>query len=265
MDLQLKGKTAFISGSTSGIGLAVAKILLQEGANVVINGRKQPELDKATEQLQNLVGASQFARGIAADLGNPEDTARLIEALPKCDILINNVGIYKSTSFYETSDADWQSMLNVNLMSGVRLSKALLPQMLDRNWGRILFISSECATLVPEDLIAYSTTKAALLALSRGLAQLTSGTGVTVNAATPGSTLTEGAEAFLENLAKEKNQSIQQVEAAFFKETRTSSLLERFADVLEIAHTLTYYCSPLSAATNGAVIRLDGGSMGGLY
>ncbi len=262
MDLQFKGKTAFISGSTSGIGLAVAKTLLQEGANVVINGRSQATVDKALEDLELYTSSGVSAKGFVADLSDQKATDDLIAALPPIDMLVNNVGIYKSTSFYETSDADWQSMLNVTLMSGVRLSKALLPQMLDRNWGRILFISSECATLVPEDLIAYSTTKAAMLALSRGLAQLTRGTGVTVNAATPGSTLTEGAETFLENLAKEKNQSVREVEAAFFKETRTSSLLERFANVEEIAHTLTYYCSPLSAATNGAVIRLDGGSMG---
>lgn len=263
MDLQLKGKTAFITGSTSGIGFAAAKVLLQEGVEVIINGRQQEGVSVAVEKLKALVPNARV-KGIATDFLKTKEIDALLEHLPPIDILINNVGIYTAQSFFETSDDDWTQQIEVNIMSGVRLSRHLLPKMLDSNWGRILFISSECATLVPSDLIAYSTTKAAILAVSRGLAQLTSGTGVTVNTIIPGSTLTEGAERFLEGVATKENKTRAEVENDFFSKVRTSSLLERFASVEEIANTITYYSSPLSAATNGATIKLDGGSMGGI-
>lgn len=263
MDLKLSGKTAFITGSTSGIGFASAKSLLQEGAAVIINGRNSGGVEDAMTKLKQLVPGAEV-KGMVTDFTKPAEVDVLLDTLPPIDILINNVGIFSSRTFYETTDEDWYQHIEVNVMSGVRLSRYLLPKMLASNWGRILFISSECATLVPADLLAYSTTKAALLAVSRGLAHMTSGTGVTVNTIIPGSTLTEGAERFLDGVAQKENKTRVEVENDFFKEVRTSSLLERFAAVEEVANTITYYASPLSAATNGAAIKVDGGSMGGI-
>lgn len=263
MDLQLKGKTAFISGSTAGIGFGVAKIFLQEGAAVVINGRSDESLTKAIQSLQSVFPQGKVD-GIACDFSHPEEVESLLEKLPEINILINNVGIYTSQSFAETTDKNWTDQMEVNIMSGVRLSRYLLPKMISKNWGRIVFVSSECATLVPADLIAYSTTKTALLGVSRGLAQLTKGTGVTVNTVLPGSTMTEGAELFLQNLAKKENKSLSTVEKDFFTEVRTSSLLQRFASVEEVANTIVYFSSPIASATNGAAIKLDGGSTGGI-
>ena len=263
MNLKLNGKTAFITGSTSGIGFASAKLLLQEGAKVIVNGRHEKGVSEAVNKLTELVPGA-MVKGIATDFSKQTEVESLLEQLPLVDILINNVGIFSSQSFYETTDEDWYQQIEVNIMSGVRLSRCFLPKMLQSNWGRILFISSECATLVPSDLMAYSTTKAALLAISRGLSQMTSGTGVTVNTIIPGSTLTEGAERFLDGVAEKENKTRVEVEDEFFSKVRTSSLLERFASVEEIANTIVYYSSPLSAATNGAAIKLDGGSMGGI-
>lgn len=263
MDLKLNEKTAFITGSTAGIGFATAKSLLQEGVNVIINGRTQERIDAAIQKLkQDFPNA--VIKGISADFSKSEDVEALLKQLPKLDILVNNVGIFIGKSLYETSDEEWYQQFEVNVMSGMRLSRQVLPQMLDSNWGRIIFISSECATLVPADLFAYSATKAALLSVSRGLAQLTKGSGVTVNTIIPGSTLSEGAEAFLDGVAKKENKSRAQAEAAFFTEVRTSSLLQRFISVDEVANTITYLASPLAAATNGAAIKIDGGSMGGI-
>jgi len=263
MDLKLNGKTAFITGSTSGIGFATAKLLLEEGVKVIINGRQEESVSVAVEKLREMYPMAKV-KGLATDFSKAEEVDALLEKLPLVDILINNVGIFSSQSFFETKDKDWFQQIEVNIMSGVRLSRHLLPKMLNANWGRILFISSECATLVPPDLIAYSTTKAAMLAVSRGLAHMTSGTGVTVNTVIPGSTLTEGAKSFLDGVAAKENKTRAEVENEFFSKVRTSSLLERFASVEEIANTITYYASPLSAATNGATIKLDGGSMGGI-
>ncbi len=263
MDLQIKEKTAFISGSTAGIGFATARSLLREGAKVIINGRSAEGVRTALAKLQQEFEAAHI-EGIAADLGKPEEVQRLFTELPAVDILINNVGIYTATSFFDMKDEDWYRQFDVNVMSAVRLSRHYLPGMLERNWGRILFISSECATLVPADLIAYSMTKTALLAISRGLAQLTKGTAVTVNTVAPGSTLSEGAEQFLADAAAKEGKTVEAVEAAFFAEVRTSSLLQRFATVDEVASTITYLSSPLAAATNGSTIKVDGGSMGGI-
>jgi len=263
MDLQLNGKKVFISGSTAGIGFGAAKIFLQEGADIIINGRSDTSVSKAIDRLKELFPSGNID-GIACDFSQSEEVDQLTTQLRDIDILINNVGIYSSQSFFDTSDKNWKDQIEVNVMSGVRLSKALLPKMIEKNWGRILFVSSECATLVPEDLIAYSTTKTALLGISRGLAQLTRGTGVTVNTVLPGSTMTEGAEQFLKNLAEKENKSLAQAETHFFKEVRTSSLLQRFISVEEVANTIVYFSSPLAAATNGAAIKVDGGSMGGI-
>lgn len=263
MDLLLNGKMAFISGATSGIGFAVARILLEEGAQVIINGRSRGSVHAALERLQKLVPEGDVD-GIPADFANEEEVHHLMERLPDIDILVNNVGIYSAQSFFDTSDEEWYRHYTVNVMSGVRLSRHVMPGMLERNWGRILFVSSECATLVPNDLIAYSMTKVAILTVSRGLAQLTKGTGVTVNSVLPGSTMTEGAEQFLEGVALREDKSKDQVEKDFFENVRTSSLLGRFASVGEVANTLVYLASPLSAATNGSSIKVDGGSMGGI-
>ncbi len=264
MDLGLKGKRAFISGSTAGIGFGIARLLLQEGATVIINGRTQESVDsKVTQLIEEFPNGD--VSGIAADFSHKQEVEKLIDHLHDIDILINNVGIYYSKNFEDTTDDEWYHQFEVNVMSGIRLSRALLPKMLKSGWGRIIFISSECSNLVPEDLISYSTTKAALLAISRGLAQLTKGSEVTVNTIAPGSTLTEGAELFLENLAKEQGVEKAKAEADFFKNIRTSSLLQRFAQVDEVAQTVVYYSSPLSSATNGSLIKIDGGSMGGIY
>ena len=263
MDLQLKGKTAFISGSTSGIGFSIAEIFASEGVEVILNGRSAQSVEDAKSKLVAKYPEANIS-GLTADFANPYAVKKLVEDLPEVDILINNVGIYTSQSFAETNDEDWLKMYEVNVMSGVRLSRACLPKMLERNWGRIIFVSSECAMLVPEDLIAYSTTKTAMLGLSRGLAQLTKGTQVTVNTVMPGSTLSEGAKEFLKQAASKENTSEEEVAAGFFKNVRTTSLLQRFATTEEIANTIVYLCSPLAAATNGASIKLDGGSVPGI-
>jgi len=264
MDLQLQNKKVFITGSTAGIGFATARSLAKEGASVVLNGRNEERLNQAIQKLEREFPDTKFA-GIVTDFNDLHEVDNLLNKLPEIDILINNVGIYTSGSFFESADKDWYKQFEVNVMSGVRLSKKLLPQMLAKNWGRILFISSECATLVPEDMIPYSMTKTALHALSRGLAQLTKGTEVTVNTIVPGSTLSEGAERFLEFAAQKDGKTKEEVEQHFFTEVRTSSLLQRFARVEEVAHTITYLASPLSSATNGASIKVDGGSMGSIF
>ena len=248
----------------AGIGFAAAKLLLQEGATVIINGRTEAGVEQAMNRLKQQVPKASI-KGMAADFGSKEEIDDLLQRLPDIDVLINNVGIYSATSFFEMPDSDWYRQFEVNVMSGVRLSRHCLPGMIDRNWGRILYISSECATLVPHDLIAYSMTKTALLAISRGLAQLTRGTDVTVNTIIPGSTLTEGAARLLDEIAERENKTVQQVEEEFFTQVRTNSLIQRFAKVEEIASTIAYLVSPLSSGTNGGAIKIDGGSMGGIF
>jgi len=263
MNLQLKDKTAFITGSTEGIGFATAQSLAKEGAAVILNGRTETKLKEAIQKLQEQFPEAAVS-GMAGDFAKLNEVELLLDRLPEIDILINNVGIYSSASFFDIPDEDWYTQFEVNVMSGVRLSKKILPKMLSRDWGRILFVSSECASLVPHDMIPYSMTKAALHAISRGLAQLTKGTDVTVNTVVPGSTLSGGAAKFLENMARNERKTKAEVEANFFKKVRTSSLLQRFAKVEEVAHTITYLASPLSSATNGAAIKIDGGSTGGI-
>ncbi len=264
MDLQLQGKTAFITGSTAGIGFGCAKLLCQEGVRVILNGRTEEGVKKAIDQLSTEVPSGHVS-GIATDFSSRQEIVDMLHRIEDIDILINNVGIYRSQSFFESTDEDWQQQYEVNVMSGVRLSRHLLPQMKKTGWGRIIFVSSECATLVPDDLIGYSSTKAAILAISRGLAQLTRGTDVTINTIVPGSTMTEGAQEFLSNLADKEGKTVKQVEADFFKDIRTSSLIERFVSVGEVASAVAYLSSPLSAGTNGSTIKIDGGSMGGIF
>ncbi len=263
MDYQLKGRIALITGSTSGIGLASARMLAGEGAHVIINGRHQEGIDRAITSLKEDY-PSAIVSGVVADFNHVESVLELIKQIESVDILVNNVGVFTSQSFAETSDDDWFRLFEVNVMSGVRLSREYLPKMIKRGWGRIINLSSECAELVPEDLIAYSMSKAAIIANSRGLAQCTKGTSVTVNTVMPGSTLSEGAKRFLSEQAVKENKSEKDVADDFFKKVRTTSLIDRFATCDEIAQMITYLSSPLSSATNGAVLKVDGGSVPGI-
>lgn len=258
MDLQLTGKTAFVSGSSAGIGFAIAKRLLEEGATVIINGRDQRGVDKAVKELKEVTGKVEVT-GIPADFSKADEVSRLISQLPGLDILVNNAGIFEPKPFVAIPDEDWFRFFEVNVMSGVRLSRHVLPRMLAGNWGRILFISSESAVNIPTEMIHYGMTKTAQLSISRGLAQLTKGTAVTVNTIMPGPTRSRGVGDFLAQLAKGGSSSADEVEKSFFRDGRPSSLLQRFATVDEIATTVAYFASPLSSATNGAAIRADGG------
>lgn len=258
MDLQLKNKTAFISGSTAGIGYAIAKGLAKEGAKVILNGRKQQNVDETIQQLQSEVPGAAIT-GIPADFANDAEVAALIARLPEIDILINNVGIFEPKPFTEIPDEDWFRLFNVNVMSGIRLSRHVFPTLLKKNWGRIIFISSESAVFIPSEMIHYGMTKTAQLAISRGLAELTKGTGVTVNTVLPGPTKSRGVVDFIADLARQENKSTDEIEKLFFKDFRPTSLIERFASIEEIANMVTYIASPLSSATNGATLRAEGG------
>jgi NAD(P)-dependent dehydrogenase (short-subunit alcohol dehydrogenase family) len=258
MDLQLKGKTAFVSGSTQGIGFAIAHQLLQEGAAVTINGRTAQRVTEAVERLQTLVPGAQV-NGIAADLSDPEAVNKLLQQLPETDILVNNSGIFEPKPFADITDAEWTRFFDVNVLSGIRLARYWFKGMLQRNWGRVIFMSSESAIHIPAEMIHYGMTKTAMLAVSRGMAELTKGTGVTVNAVLPGPTRSEGVDTFLEQVAAEQHITPQQAEQDFFKTMRPTSLIQRFAGVDEVAAMVVFLCSPLSSATNGAAVRADGG------
>jgi NAD(P)-dependent dehydrogenase (short-subunit alcohol dehydrogenase family) len=258
MNLQLKGKTAFISGSTQGIGFATAKKLLQEEAVVVINGRQSEKVDKAVEQLKQQVPGANVS-GIAADFSKASEVRDIFQKLPSVDILINNVAIFEPKPFAEISDEEWFRFYEINVLSGIRLSRHYFPIMLQKNWGRIIFISSESAINIPEEMIHYGMTKTAQLAVARGLAELTKGTDVTVNSVLPGPTKSEGVEGFINELAKHQDKTPGEMEVDFFTTARPTSLLRRFSSPEEIANTIVYISSPLSSATNGAAIRADGG------
>jgi len=258
MDLQLKGKVAFVSGSTKGIGFAIAKQLLQEGAIVIINGRQNEVVEAAVEKLRAEVAGAQVS-GIAADFAKVEEVDHLLTHLPETDILINNAGIFEPKAFADITDSEWLRYFEVNVLSGIRLSRELFPKMLTKNWGRIIFITSESALNVPEEMIHYGTTKTAIHAVSRGLAELTKGSAVTVNTIMPGPTASEGVVEFVKQLATEKGISLEAAEEEFFKTMRPSSLIQRFSEVGEIANMVAYISSPLSSSTNGSSIRVDGG------
>jgi NAD(P)-dependent dehydrogenase (short-subunit alcohol dehydrogenase family) len=258
MDLKLADKTAFISGSTAGIGLSIAKRLLTEGATVIINGRTKEGVDTAVKELNTSIPGSKVS-GIAADFSKAEEVNALIKALPDIDILVNNAGIFEPRPFAEIPDEDWFRFFDINVMSGIRLSRYFFPKMLEKNWGRIIFISSESAVYIPNEMIHYGMTKTAQLAISRGLAELTKGTQVTVNAILPGPTRSRGVGDFINDLSTAGNTSKDEVEQNFFKDMRPTSLLQRFASVEEVADTVAYYVSPLASATNGAAIRVEGG------
>lgn len=252
MDLQLNGKTAVVTGGSAGIGLAIAKALAAEGVSVTVPGRTKEKLDKALAGLSDI-------RGVVADVASAEGAESLIRQVPETDILINNLGIYEPKPFAEISDADWLRLFETNVLSGVRLSRHYFPRMLEKNSGRVIFISSESAIMTPPEMIHYGVTKSSQLAISRGLAELTKGTAVTVNTVMPGPTRSEGIVEFLERMSTAKNPTPEQAEKEFFEKHRQSSLLQRLIDDSEIANLVVFLASPLSAATNGAALRAEGG------
>ncbi|WP_193161883.1 SDR family NAD(P)-dependent oxidoreductase [Microbulbifer hainanensis] len=258
MQIDLSGKNAVISGSTKGIGFAIARGLAGCGATVVINGRSQAAVDEGLDTLRAAFPGAEV-RGVAEDLGTAEGCAALIAAEPEADILVNNLGIFGPQDFFEIPDAEWTRFYEVNVLSGVRLSRAYLPGMLAKNWGRIIFLSSESALNIPADMIHYGMTKTANLAISRGLAKRASGTGVTVNAVLPGPTLSEGVEEMLREEVEASGLSLEAAGTAFVQENRPSSIIQRPATVEEVAHMVVYVASPLASATTGAALRVDGG------
>ena len=257
MDLQLRGKRAVVTGSTAGIGFAAAG-LYREGASVVLNGRTPQGVEEAVDKIRGL-GGDGGVSGIAADLSTAEGVAGLVNQLPDVEILVNNMGVFEPKPFEEIPDADWLRFFETNVMSGVRLTRHYLPGMKARNWGRIVFVSSESAVQIPAEMVHYGMTKTAQLAVARGVAETVAGTGVTVNSVLPGPTESEGVATFVADLARQRGVDRSVVEAEFFQTARPSSLLKRFATVEEVANMIVYVCSPLASATNGAALRVDGG------
>jgi NAD(P)-dependent dehydrogenase (short-subunit alcohol dehydrogenase family) len=258
VDLKLGGKVALVTGSTAGIGFAIAESLAREGAHVYVNGRTQQRVDGALAAIRSHVAGAKVD-GIAADLSSSAGTEAVIGKLPLVDVLVNNVGIFEPKPFTEIPDADWFRFFEVNVMSGVRLSRHYLAGMLKKNWGRIIFISSESAVQIPAEMIHYGMTKTAQVAVARGIAESVAGTGVTVNSLLAGPTESEGVGVFVEAMAKQQKKSKAEVEKDFFEHVRPSSLLKRFATVDEVAAMATYLAGEAASATNGAAVRADGG------
>lgn len=258
MQFDLNGKTAIVTGATQGIGYAIAAALLQEGAEVVVNGRGEAKVAQAVARLQaEHPGAK--VRGVAADVGSAEGCARIVEQVPQCDILVNNAAVFETVDFFDVSDESWDHYWAVNIMSCVRLSRAYLPGMRTRNWGRVVMIGSECGISTPPDMLHYATTKTAMLGLSRGLAKRMAGTGVTVNAVLPGPTLSEGVADMFKAESERTGQSIADIGTELLAKIRPLSITQRFQTVHEVANLVVYTCSPLSSGTTGAALRADGG------
>lgn len=258
MNYQLENKTALVSGSTAGIGLAIATALAGEGVEVIINGRTDDRVAEAIEQIRKKHPRAKL-KAFAGDLSKAEEVEELDARFQQLDILVNNLGVYEVKPFDKLTDADWHAIIETNFFSGMRLSRTFLPGMINRNWGRIIFISSESGVQPPVEMIHYGVTKTMQLALSRGLAETTIGTGVTVNSVLPGPTRSEGVEGFVKDMANKQGKSTADIEKEFFKSVRPSSLLQRFATNEEVANLVAYVASPLSSATNGAALRVDGG------
>lgn len=256
MDLQLQGRTALVTGSTAGIGFATARLLAAESGSVIINGRTQQRVDSALAEIRKSHPRASVS-GVAADVSNAAGCAKLTQAVPAVDILVNNMGIFEPKPFEEIPDGDWFRFFEANVMSGVRLSRRYLPAMRAKNWGRILFVSSESAVQIPAEMIHYGMTKTAEVAVARGIAETVAGTGITVNSVLAGPTCSEGVETFIEQMGGSGGAAA--FEAEFFKTARPSSLLKRFATVDEVANMIAYLCSPLASATTGAAVRVDGG------
>jgi NAD(P)-dependent dehydrogenase (short-subunit alcohol dehydrogenase family) len=253
MDLQLQGKLALVTGSTAGIGLAIAQGLAREGARVIVNGRTEARVAEAARAIGGDVET------LAADLSRPEAALRAVERFPGVDILVNNLGVYGPKPFEEISDEDWRAIIETNFMSGVRLSRHYLPRMKQAGWGRILFISSESAVQLPAEMIHYGVTKTMQIALARGLAETTAGTGVTVNSVLAGPTLSEGVGGFMQELARSRGVELAEIEREFFQGIRPTSLLKRFETPEETAAMVVFLASPLASGTNGAAVRAEGG------
>lgn len=258
MDLQLRGKRALVTGSTAGIGFTTAAGLYREGASVVLNGRSSQRVEEAVARLRGQGGDGEVS-GIAADLSTAAGVAELVGKLPEVDILVNNMGIFEPKPFEEIPDADWMRFFETNVLSGVRLTRQYLPGMRAKNWGRVVFVSSESGVQIPVEMIHYGMTKTAQLAVARGVAESVAGTGITVNSVLPGPTDSEGVATFVADLAKQRGVDRSVVEKEFFQTARPSSLIQRFATVEEVANMIVYVCSPLASATNGAALRVDGG------
>jgi NAD(P)-dependent dehydrogenase (short-subunit alcohol dehydrogenase family) len=259
MDLQLRDKLAVVSGSTAGIGYAIAEALAKEGARVVVNGRTQAAVTEAVSKI------GQGALGFAGDLSDAAKAAELVRKYPDVDILVNNLGIFEAKPFEEIPDEDWRRFFDVNVLSGVRLARAYLPGMKRRDWGRIIFISSESAVQIPTEMIHYGMTKTAQLAVSRGLAESVAGTRITVNCVLPGPTQSRGVNDFVAQMAKANNKSFAQIQKEFFEHVRPTSLLKRFITPEEVGSFVAFVASPLAAATNGAALRVDGGVLKGAF
>jgi NAD(P)-dependent dehydrogenase (short-subunit alcohol dehydrogenase family) len=260
MDLQLRGKRALVTGSTVGIGLATAVGLYRECASIVVNGRTPQRLEEAVARIRGLPGDGEVS-GIAADLSGAEGVDDLVRQLPEVDILVNNLGIFEPKPFEDIADADWTRFFDVNVLSGVRLARLVLPAMKRANWGRIIFISSESAVQIPAEMVHYGMTKTAQLAVSRGLAEAVAGTGITVNSVLPGPTRSRGVGDFVEALAKAEGKSFEAYEKEFFEKVRPTSLIKRFETPEEIASMVAYIASPLASGTTGAALRVDGGCL----
>jgi NAD(P)-dependent dehydrogenase (short-subunit alcohol dehydrogenase family) len=257
MDLELHGKRALVSGSTAGIGLAIATTLAREGARVIVNGRTRPAVDSVVAQLKTATGGD--ISGFAGDLATAAAANELTRAYPDIEILVNNLGIFEPKPFEDIPDADWMRFFEVNVLSGVRLARLVLPAMRHANWGRIIFISSESAFQIPVEMIHYGMTKTAQVAVSRGLAEAVAGTGITVNSILPGPTRSRGVNDFVESLAKAQGQSLEAFETEFFEKVRPTSLIKRFESPQEIASLVAYIASPLASGTTGAAVRVEGG------
>jgi|SRR5208282_1192153 len=258
MNLELRGKTAVVTGSTAGIGLAIALALAEEGAAVAVNGRTAARVAAAEAAIRRKVKDAEL-RGVAADLGTAAGAAEFVRQVPQTDILVNNLGIYAAKPFLEISDSEWTEIFEVNVMSGVRLARHYLPGMLRRNWGRVIFISSESAQHIPPEMVHYGMTKTAQLAIARGLAEGVAGTRITVNSVLAGPTASEGVTAFVADMAKQRGLSTAEIESDFFKTVRPTSLLKRFETPEEIAAVVAFVASTRSIAINGAAVRAEGG------
>jgi NAD(P)-dependent dehydrogenase (short-subunit alcohol dehydrogenase family) len=258
LDLDLDGKTAVVSGSTAGIGYAAAVGLAAQGAHVVVTGRTQPRVDEAAARIRAAVPNAR-ASALAADLTTAAGCAALVQAYPHADVLVNNLGIFEPRPFAEIDDADWLRFFEANVMSGVRLTRAYLPGMRARNWGRVIFVSSESGLQIPVEMIHYGVTKTAQIALARGIAEGVAGTGVTVNSVLPGPTKSEGVGTFVKRMAEQQRLSEDEMERRFFETARPTSLLRRFLSPEEVANLIVYLCTPAASGTNGSALRVDGG------
>ena len=258
MDLGLNGKLALVTGSTAGIGFAAAEVLAREGARVIVNGRTQPRVEEALAKLRKSVPGAQVS-GVAADVSGAAGCAQVVKSHPDVDVLVNNMGIFEPKPFDEIPDADWMRFFEANVMSGVRLSRHYVKGMRARNWGRIVFVSSESGIQIPTEMIHYGVTKTAQIAVARGLAETLVGTNVTVNTVLPGPTGSEGVGAFVSQLAASSGRSPAEVERDFFKTARPSSVIQRFATPAEVGALIAYVCSAQASATTGAALRVDGG------